>query len=612
MMESIRHRGPDDSGFIGYSSPSFGHLWLGHQRLFVRDLSKAAAQPMTDDSGRFSLIYNGEIYNAKEIREELKRNGDFHFRSKGDTEILLKAWAKWGKQTPEKLQGEFAFAILDRSQGKLFLCRDRLGIKPLYYSMEKSKLAFASEVRALVIAGFGKSLNSEGVDGYLTFGSIPEPLTIYQGVFSLPAGSTLEVDLESQKTLTQKFWKNPFLSVEYKERKEFNLDELEFLLRDAVSCRLVSDVPLGAFLSGGVDSSCLVASAAKILSTPLQTFLLDFPEPEYSEAFYAERVSDQFGTHHRRVLFSNKAFQEELPKALQAFDQPSMDGMNSYFVCQAAKQSGLTVALSGVGADELFAGYETFRRGPRSSFLAHLPFPLRRLLARVLSQGNSVARRKMGEFVSGDCSLVGSYAVMRSVFLEKSRRFLLRRETRTASDWMRAFVDNPIAERDPINFLCGLELEFYLKNTLLRDLDVLSMQHSLEVRAPFLDHRLVEYMANTPGNLKLAPGLNKPLLVRTLGRDLPRECVKRSKRGFSFPWRPWILGALAPEMKRAFEEGASKWEELGISPSSAKAIYGRFQQGKDGVEWGHVWTLFMLARWNEARSDSARAVKNTA
>jgi len=600
MSESVRHRGPDDHGYHTFQVGD-ASLALGFRRLSIRDLSKAAAQPMTDESGRYTLIFNGEIYNQAELTAELKANGVTHFKSTGDTEVLLRAWMLWGEDAPEKLQGEFAFAVLDSKERKLFLCRDRLGIKPLYYTTKGGRFAFASEVRAFSVAGFDDGIEPRAVDGYLAFGSIPEPLTILRGVYMLPAGTLLEVSLDSLNQRTERFWSNNLLTGAALD-EEPRLDELEPLLRDAVKCRLVSDVPLGVFLSGGLDSSCIVSAASR--SQKLSTFLLDFADAEFSEKRFAALVANRFSTSHAQVLLTEEIFRNELPKALAAFDQPSLDGMNSYFVCQAARRSGLTVALSGQGGDELFAGYPSFRWAPIASALAHSPRFLRQAAGAVFGTGSKVSHAKLEEFCRSSAHLEDAYGVIRSIFLSKWRRRLLGRETLPVGEWVRAAAPDLMHQTDAVNAVSGLELELYMKNTLLRDLDVLSMSQSLEVRAPFLDHRLVDWLAKVPGSFKLGGGLNKPLLVRALGRDLPPECVHRPKRGFAFPWKKWLQGALSSEMSATFQSGGAAWEDLGIEPAAARACYHAFREGKEAVAWGHVWSLFMLQRWNQARKST--------
>lgn len=600
MSESVRHRGPDDFGYHTFEvGPSV--LSLGFRRLSIRDLSKAAAQPMTDESGRFTLIFNGEIYNQAELTRELMSKGVTHFKSSGDTEVLLRAWMEWGEETPQKLQGEFAFAMLDGRTRKLFLCRDRLGIKPLYYAIKGGRFAFASEVRAFSAAGFDDGIEPRAVDGFLAFGSVPEPLTILRGVHMQPAGTVMEVKLDSLSLRTERYWTNALLTGT-SLLMEPRLEELEPLLRDAVECRLVSDVPLGVFLSGGIDSGCIVSAASR--ERRLNTFLLDFPEPEFSEARFAKLVADRFSTTHNQVVLTESIFRAELPKALAAFDQPSLDGMNSYFVCQAARRSGLTVALSGQGGDELFAGYPSFRWGPLASQLAHAPAFLRQALASVMGTRSKVSFLKIEEFCGSPARIEDAYGVIRSIFLASWRRRLLGRDTIPVGEWVRAAAPDLVHQEDLLNAVSGLELELYLKNTLLRDLDVLSMSQSLEVRAPFLDHRIVDWMAHVPGNFKLGGGLNKPLLLRALGRELPAESVHRRKRGFAFPWKKWLEGALSSELEESFRK-AEGWEDLGIDAGAARACFHSFREGRDAVTWAQVWSLFMLQRWNQARGATA-------
>ncbi|MFN7133724.1 MAG: asparagine synthase (glutamine-hydrolyzing), partial [Myxococcales bacterium] len=357
-LAALRHRGPDDRG--SWTGEARGvRAGLGHARLAILDLSPAGHQPMASASGRYQIVFNGEIFNFDELRRQLEGLGH-RFRSSGDTEVILQAFEEWGADCVLHLRGMYAFAVFDTQTGRLFLARDRLGVKPLYYAPVPGGVAFASEVRALLAAGEARRRTSmRAVTGYFALGSIPDPLTIIDGVHSLLPGCALEV--RDGSVQTHRYWEIPWSSEGERWTFEDAAAAVRAELRDAVRIRLVSDVPLGIFLSGGIDSSALVALAAEVSHRPLHTFTVTLEDANLDEARYAADVATRFGCDHHVMHLSADRAAAEIDKAVAALDQPSSDGVNTYFVAKAAKEAGVTVALSGLGGDELFAGYPSFR-----------------------------------------------------------------------------------------------------------------------------------------------------------------------------------------------------------------------------------------------------------
>ncbi len=604
LRDCMVHRGPD-SGTAFYASYDEGstHVAFGHRRLAIRDLSPNAKQPMTDSSGRFTLIYNGEIYNHTELRNRLEASGAGPFHSTGDTEVLLKAWVLWGDKTPELLQGEFAFAIWDQSERTLTLCRDRLGIKPLYYCHNKDGFAFASEVSALAKAGFlGTKISAKAIDSYLAFGSVAEPHTVYEGGHVVEAGSLLKVSSQDFKIVSRRFWQNPFgyLSV----NDSIDLDFVAGLLSDAVTCRLVSDVPLALFLSGGIDSGSIAAAATRGTSSELFTLSAFSEEGESADRREARRVAAWLKTRHTEVPLPGSIFATLAERAIHKMDQPSMDGINTFAISEAAHRTGFKVALSGVGADELFCGYGHFHRAKHFAWLRRVPkLPWGRFSGR--------PSEKLAAFYSSSKEIWDYYGISRALFLDSSRSKLIAgQDTTPLSKWVRELVPWIENVRDPINALSAMDIEIYLKNVLLRDTDSMGMANSLEIRGPFLDHRLVELVASISGRSKVAGTRNKPLILQTIGKDLPKESIERKKSGFSFHWNELIDGALQNQVRATFSSDyGGVWYQLGIDLQVAEKVYSDYSKRKNGVIWSQVWALYSLANWLLAHRSTASETK---
>jgi asparagine synthase (glutamine-hydrolysing) len=605
--EAMRHRGPDDSG-IEIIPIAEGRLGFGHRRLSILDLSEAGHQPMWDPVSKNVIVFNGEIYNHQEFR---KRLSEQKYRSTCDTETLLVAYRELGETIVDHLVGMYAFAIWDAQKQELFLVRDRVGIKPLYYIQKPGLFAFASELNALLAGNLvSKHLDPESVESYLAFGAVQAPRTILKNAMLLLPGHWMRVNASGDILEIRQYWSlSEFFTDQRKiEMNNDTQEKISGCVRTAVRDRLLSDVPLGAFLSGGVDSSVVVGMMAASSRNRPRTFCLDFEEGSYREGKYAAEVAYRFGCDHKTVLVRPSDLLDRLDKAFLNMDQPTNDGINSYFVSGIARQSGVTVALSGQGGDELFAGYPSFRHVPRVSRLSWIPKCIRRSVAWGLSpfEGYSTRLQCFWDYVaSGDASTYNAYAHVRSIFWDKIRKDALEfPSTVTGADYIRQALGKDELASHVVDQVSQMEIHCYLMNTLLRDLDVFSMAHSLEVRVPLLDHRLLEFVASIPGREKIDHRVNKHLLVKTMGGQLPREVVYRPKGLFWFPWNQWLRRDLSSKVASFLNGTNIAPERAGLRADTVRGIWNRFQNRDPNVHWLHVWTLYVILRWCEEKGVS--------
>jgi len=597
------HRGPDDEGMQVFPLDLDAErcVGMGSRRLAIQDLSPAGHMPMHDPQTGNWLVFNGEIYNFQEIRTELEKLGHT-FCSHGDTEVLLKAYAQWGETCLERLAGMFAFALWDANNEKLFLARDRLGVKPLYYCSSNDLFMFGSEVRALLASGLvPRRLDRAGLASYLAFGAVQDPLTIIENVRSLSPGHTLtwqkkNCEIHEYWSLAQAAARPP-----QTDDPDLAVAAVRGLVRRAVSQRLISDVPLGAFLSGGVDSSSLVAVASEVSPQPIETFSVVFGENEFCEAAYSDQVARIFGCHHHRLELNERQLLGKIPNAIGGMDQPSIDGVNTFVISQATKQAGITVALSGLGGDEIFAGYSTFRTVPQMMrFQQHAGWlgSAGKRLSRVLTHGPTNRLSKIlalaGHSYYGD----HPYFLSRALFLPPSVRALLTRRWASndhlVGSWDRPDWVEQIRELEPVKQVSVFEAASYMANTLLRDTDSMSMAVSLEVRNPFLDYRLWEYVLPLAASLKLDAKLPKPLLLRAAGERLPSEIYLRHKMGFTLPFERWMRDGLQARVGATLLNGRPG-EEGPLEPRAVADVWKAYLAGK--TSWSRPWALFALKEW---------------
>ena len=616
MTSAMIHRGPDGEGFL--ITPRAA---LGMRRLSIIDLP-GGNQPIWNETGTVAVVFNGEIYNFRELRRSLEAAGHV-FCTQSDTEVIVHAYEAWGENCVRRLRGMFAFAVLEMQEGKtgrprrIYLARDRMGIKPIYYAQYGGKFFFASEVRALLACGgLPREISSSAIASYILFGSVGEPETLVRGIHSLPPGHAGFVSCEAPFDSFAPFAYWGFREAYAAEPGALPLASpascLREKLEDSVRCHLEADVPLGIFLSSGIDSTGLAAIASRLRSG-IRTFTLNFPEQEYSEAAIARETARRLGTNHSELLLGGEEVYSRLDEAIDALDQPSMDGINAFFVSWSAHQAGLKVALSGLGSDELFGGYDSFHFTPRLSRLIALsrilPVPIRRAAASAFQSFVSrklppdSARKLAAAFLApGD--FPHPYFFTRTLFSSQSAAALLLENAAAAKDseWLRWLSRSAqeSASLDPFTSISWLETRSYLVNTLLRDTDTMSMRHSLEVRVPYLDHPLVEWTLRLPGTAK-KNGARKALLIEALGNLLPRDIALQRKRTFTLPWEYWLRGPLRARMESCFSELSPVLSSF-IAAEAVKNTWREFLAGR--TSWSRPWSLFVLNEWTRRNVES--------
>jgi asparagine synthase (glutamine-hydrolysing) len=620
MMAAMSHRGPDGEGW--FLAPGAA---IGMRRLSIIDLP-GGNQPVWNESGDLAVVFNGEIYNFRELRRALESAGH-RFRTQSDTEVIVHAYEEWGEDCVRHLRGMFAFAVLEMLNGKsghprrIFLARDRLGIKPLYYAHLAGKFLFASEVRSLLASEcVPRRLCPDAVNAYLLFGSVCEPMTLVDGVHSLPPGHRGFVSCAdaANSFRPEAYWGlRDSESPETAARpKPSPVEHLRSLLEDSVRLHLEADVPLGVFLSSGVDSTAIATIAARQRSG-IRTFTVIFPEQEFSEAGLAQQTARRLGTQHEELLLNGEEMSARLGEAVAAFDQPSMDGVNTFFVSWAARQAGLKVALSGLGSDELFGGYGTFRAVPRLARLVSLfrwlPTPIRQAAAASIEKTASRRRRvdaarKVAAAVFDPSDLPHPYFFTRTLFPPRSAAAMLRTNGNADPapfwrDWM-ASEASQVTSLDAFNSVSWLETRSYLVNTLLRDTDTMSMRHSLEVRVPFLDHPLVEWTFRLPEAVKRKNGQRKALLIQALGDLLPSEIVNQRKRTFTLPWEIWLRVALRDRVEASLSSVCSSLAPI-LKESAVAGVWRDFLARR--TSWSRPWSLFILNEWTRTNLETGPA-----
>jgi asparagine synthase (glutamine-hydrolysing) len=623
MTAAMRHRGPDEEGFLAGDSRALG-LALGMRRLSIIDLA-GGHQPTWNETKDVAVIFNGELYNYRDLRERLTLCGH-RFSTQSDTEILVHAWEEWGEDSLTELRGMFAFALLDLRERYatspiLLLARDPLGIKPLYYTQTPEGFAFASEIRALLASGVvPKRLSQDAVTSYLLFGSVSEPVTLLEGVFSLPPGHRMLLHVPERRRVprARPWWDLAVSPAAREPRKPRDLasaaKQLRPLLEDAVRAHLIADVPVGLFLSSGLDSGAIAALAAQARGG-IESFTLTFPGTAFDEGEIARLAANRFKTKHTEVPLSGESMVARLDEALAALDQPTMDGINTYFVSWAARQVGLKVALSGLGGDELFAGYQTFADTPRLSKLIKcawfMPSAVRRVTASLVAglaarPGSPDAGRKAAAAWAYPDALPHPYFFARTLFppgqLERVIEARFRPSTVSADGvtldptwlgWLERTADEA-RKLEPVAEVSWLEMRTYMASTLLRDTDAVSMAQSLEVRVPLLDTPLVEFVGSLPDAARWRPGTQKALLAEALGDLLPPEILGQRKRTFTLPWEEWLRGPLRTRMEASIADPAPALAAY-LRSGGMHTVWTDFLAGK--TTWSRPWSLYVLNEW---------------
>ena len=603
MMATMPHRGPDDAGLHSFQSAC-----LGMTRLSIIDRSPRGKQPMSNEDGTVWLVCNGEIYNFQDLRAELMKRGH-QFRSHTDTETIIHLYEEYGEGCLEHLRGMFALAIWDGTRRKLLLARDRLGIKPLYYVRLTDGVLFASEVKAVLASRFVKpELDVTALDHYVAFGYVPTPWTLVRSVRSF-CPAEMGIVHDSNFTL-RRYWAFPDEGTTVCKEHEI-IPRVRDLLEESIRLHRVSDAPLGAFLSGGVDSTAVVGLMARIQEDPIRTVSVAFDDGgiQFDETHYASLAASRFHSDHTEIRVSGKDLRDELDRIIWYLDQPSFDGINTYFVSRAARQAGLTVAISGLGGDELFGGYESYDFIPkwsRSMLLwGRLPARLRSWigtgLQTVAGLGNSRGRVLKISRLPWVRSPLDLYAL--------ARMNLWRPECREIySEWLLSELDGHSGSQEALELLRSrvqgdvrswrmvhrLEMEVYLTWRLLRDTDVMSMAHSLEVRVPLLDHKLVEFVFGLPGGWERRFGYPKRLLTLGLSDLLPSEIVDRPKHGFELPMAHWMKNELRSVIEDVFSVPSLKRRGL-FRVDRLQRFYHEFLQGR--MPYETIWQFVVLELW---------------
>lgn len=592
LRDAQRHRGPDDAGEWLSADGAVG---FGHRRLSIIDLSPLGHQPMATPDGTLRIVFNGEIYNFRALRTELEAKG-YAFVSTSDTEVLLHGFRAWGLGLLDRLRGMFAFALHDAASGETLLARDPLGIKPLYVSDRGGRLAFASEIQALRLHGEDDRVDEEALASFLLWGSIAPPRTLYRDIRALPAGSWMRVGRDRVEGPTSYYRMEEELGCAQPMDPDEAARQLRDALVDSTRHHLVADVPVGAFLSGGVDSSALVGLLAEVHGGPIRAVTLCFDVPDLDESRLAALAAQRYGAEHHPVLIKIEEIRERIPDAVRALDQPSIDGINTFFVAEAAARVGLKVAVSGVGGDELFGGYASFRRVPRFQAIHRAASPVP-LLGRAIErlgrglEGLPRTRRgaKLARALAFGGDSLGAYYVERGLFSPREAQALLAPELegalRTCDPRQelarRIRVDGlPDDER-----VTALESRQYLEVQLLRDTDAASMRHSLEVRTPLVDRELLRAAARVPPRLRRA-GPAKRALRESARPPVPPELWQRRKQGFTLPFEAWLRARAVP---LALPRHAL------LRAAAVERVERDFRGGR--LHWSRLWALLVLGEF---------------
>jgi asparagine synthase (glutamine-hydrolysing) len=589
MCGTLTHRGPDDTDVWTSDDRA---VVLAHRRLSIIDLSSLGRNPMPWDGGRLRITYNGEVYNYRELRKELEADG-CRFRSQTDTEVILAAYDRWGTDCVQRFVGMFGFAIWDEPRQRLFLARDRFGKKPLYYSLRNGRLAFASELKAIVAdPSFPRIVDRDAVKIYLRYGYVPAPYSIFSAARKLPPAHTAV--FEHGRLTISRYWDPVAIALAGPlDISPVEADaQLEALLKDAVERRMIADVPVGAFLSGGIDSTLVVALMQEVGAHAARTFTIRFENPEFDESPHAAAVAKHLGTEHHEETCGVPQMLEVVDRLPQFFDEPFADSsaVPTYLVSQATRRH-VTVALSGDGGDELFFGYPRYFFLDRASWLLRAPRPVRRTVASVAARAPWRRARRAAD-------------VLREDDRDRYGRFVAWWGGRDLAALAGEVPDNPayadayrrmasmaMSEQSPV-----LDVVSYLPEDILTKVDRASMAVSLETRCPLLDHRVAELALRLPLHLRTDGRIGKLPLRRLLDKRVPRTLIDRPKMGFGVPLADWLRGPLRSRMTHYLE--AAYLADVGLEPAPARALWQEFLAGRTH-RTDLLWNIFALGAWVE-------------
>ncbi|HMB17661.1 MAG TPA: asparagine synthase (glutamine-hydrolyzing) [Candidatus Paceibacterota bacterium] len=610
MRDTLAHRGPDGKGTFVSKDKKVG---LGHRRLSIIDLSEKGAQPMTDEKEEIQIVYNGEVYNFKEIRKDLKNLG-YDFKSETDTEVIMKSYQEWGVDCVKKFNGMFAFAIWDKEKERIFTARDHVGIKPFYYSVENGTFLFGSEIKAVLAnPGFEKRFAEENVSYYLTFASLPAPYTLFESVKKLPAAHWMIVD---KNGVQQKEYWNPLENNRYPkdESEEYYVNEIRRILKDSIEKQMVSDVPFGCFLSGGIDSSTNAALMSEALGEPVETFTIaarGYGE-KYNELNYARKIVDMLGAKSHEITVNHDDLIKFLPKYAKYFDDPNGDQIDFlvYYISKLIKDSGVIVAQVGEGSDEIFAGYDSYilavnlynkiwkyaEKMPK--FLKKIPHGILKLFSSPkFDFAKEYARRLKDEQKPYWGNAVPFAPTDKEKLFKKEYKEKLKKnhEYKEIESYYQDVIKiDPKA--DFLEKMMYLELKMRLPEVLLMRADKMAMAHSVETRVPFLDKRLIELAIRIPQSLKIKNGNGKRMLKKAVKGIIPDEIINREKKGFSGPMSEWLK---KPETAKPLTDKIfnSKLRERDIiNYDYVKKLIKNHQKGLVDNNF-KIWNLISLSLW---------------
>ncbi len=593
MTDIIRHRGPDGEGFFVEKN-----IGLGHRRLSIIDL-ETGDQPMYSDDGQKVLVFNGEIYNYIELREELKKKG-YHFQTNSDTEVVIKAYEEWGYECQNKFNGMWAFALWDKSRQELFLSRDRIGEKPLHYAVWNNSFVFGSEMKALFAYGVPNEIDYSLVELYLVFAGIPEPFTFYKNINKLKAGHYIVVAQGSYKEY--QYWDLPEIDeANMISDKNLVYDQFDFLFRDAVKLRMRSDVPYGAFLSGGLDSSSVVSVMSEISAYPVNTFTIGFPEKRYDESKLAAIVAKKFNTIHNLGTVMPDDFDDIVEKVVFHFDEPFGDssaiptGYVSKFAAEKVK-----MVLTGDGGDEILSGYNSYAGIKLASIYKKMPIQIQKLFPKTISvikkplKGNKRNSLNHLEEILSSCLLDFNKRMLhKKAFIDFYTIKTLTKKIKDiypVEDFFNQFMAKT-SYKDEFYRLMFLNFKFDLPNDYLVKVDRMSMAHSLETRIPFLDYRLIEFMVKVDKNLKMQGWERKSILKKTIGNTLPKKLLNTPKKGFTVPLNTWFK-------ETSFTRLSSKLKSIN-QIMDTNIIQNIIKQNQEGVSnnGNIIWQLIILNKF---------------
>ena len=595
MKDAQDHRGPDFN-----STYRDENIIISHNRLSIIDLDHQSNQPMCSHSEDVVLSYNGELYNYMALKSELKT--DYPFKTQSDTEVIIASYLKWGMSMLDRFDGIFAFALWDKATKKLFLVRDRMGVKPLYFMEYGKSILFSSSCNAIIKAVSEKKfcLNNNSIQEYLNFGTVYTPSTIIDNVKSVEKGHYIHISSESFDQF--KYWEPTLQPTVNQLEYDQITEKINQLLLQSVEKRLIADVPVGVFLSGGIDSSTIVAAASKVAKNKINTFSVTFDDSTYDESIYSCQIAELYATNHKEIKVDPNALLHNIEDYIKKMDHPTVDGLNSYIISKAVSYENIKVAISGAGSDELFLGYPFYKLASRfeeNQWVQSFPPFLKKIAGHFIKQMYSDQKgEKMASILNQKfLKLDYYYPFFRKIFSDKELNILCPKLNFNSSHYAFDWYQQNIGQKSLWPYyskLSLLEMECYLQHVLLRDADQMGMANSLEIRVPFLDHQLIEFVLSVPDKYKVGAH-QKQLLLDSVSGWLPDEVMDRKKMGFVLPIEKWMKNELSTFCENAIKE-LEQFDHFNIK--YILKIWNQFLAGDPRIQWIKIWSLVILGSWS--------------